>query len=110
MVTEEIISILVERFLQCSSKTLQRKRIQKLRQDRNITQELLADELGVSHNHLGKIEKGTRGTSVNLLIEMSEYFNVPTDYILFGRMDTLKIKSTLHTVITQLSEIEKLVS
>lgn len=41
---------------------------------------------------------------------MSEYFNVPTDYILFGRMDTLKIKSTLHTVITQLSEIEKLVS
>ena len=86
------------------------KRIQKLRQDRNITQELLADELGVSHNHLGKIENGTRGTSVDLLIEMSEYFNVPTDYILFGRMDTLKIKSTLHTVITQLSEIEKLVS
>lgn len=33
------------------------KRIQKLRQDRNITQELLADELGVSHNHLGKLKK-----------------------------------------------------
>lgn len=86
-------------------------RIQKLRKEHNITQEYLADELGISLNHLGRVERGKKGASVDLLIEMSEYFNVSADYLLLGKPDNNReIKDTIHKVVTQLRELEKMIS
>ena len=86
-------------------------RIQRLRKEKDITQEYLAYELGVSVNHLSKIEQGIRGTSVDLLIDMSEFFCVSTDYILLGKADKSSIiVNKLHSVATQLTEIEKMIS
>lgn len=87
------------------------KRIQYLRQDRGLTQESLADGLGVTAGHLNKIEKGTKGTSMDLLIDMTEYFDVSSDYILFGkRKENKEIIESIHSVIGQLREIEKRIS
>lgn len=86
-------------------------RILELRQERSMTQENLADILGISAQHLGKVERGVKGASVDLLIDMSEFFCVSTDYILLGKTDKSSIiVNKLHSVATQLTEIEKMIS
>jgi transcriptional regulator with XRE-family HTH domain len=40
------------------------KRVAKLRRERDLTQEQLAEKAGVSRNHIADIELGTRNTGV----------------------------------------------
>ena len=46
---------------------------------------LMADELNISYEHYKKIENGAHGCSIALLLDISEYFDVSTDYLLTGR-------------------------
>ena len=59
------------------------KRIAKLRKERGLTQDQLAEKLNISTSNLGKLERGLQGVSIDLLIEIGFFFNVSTDYILF---------------------------
>ena len=61
-------------------------RIKKLRKQKGLTQEQLADKLNISTSNLGKLERGLQGLSIDLLIELSIFFDVSLDYI-FGRTD-----------------------
>lgn len=56
------------------------KRIQQLRKERELTQEQLAEKLNVSQNTIAKIESGLRRSSIDFLLEISEFFNVSTNY------------------------------
>ena len=60
------------------------KRIQQLRKERELTQEQLAEKLNVSQNTIAKIESGLRRPSIDFLLEISEFFNVSTSYLVFG--------------------------
>ena len=60
------------------------KRIQKLRKERELTQEQLAEKLNVSQNTIAKIESGLRRPSIDFLLEISVFFNVSTNYLVFG--------------------------
>ena len=60
------------------------KRIQQLRKERELTQEQLAEKLNVSQNTIAKIESGLRRSSIDFLLEISEFFNVSTNYLVFG--------------------------
>ena len=60
------------------------KRIQQLRKERELTQEQLAEKLNVSQNTIAKIESGLRRPSIDFLLEISECFNVSTNYLVFG--------------------------
>lgn len=57
-------------------------RIKSLRTEKGLTQEKLAEALGVSLEHIGKIERGKRTPSLDLVIAMAKFFHVSTDYIL----------------------------
>lgn len=59
-------------------------RIQKLRQERHLTQEQLAEQLHISLVHLGKVEVGKHGCSIDLLTDFAVYFDVSVDYLIFG--------------------------
>lgn len=59
-------------------------RIKALRKKRNMTQTDLANSLHTTVSNIGKIENGFQGFSVDLLIEMRNFFNVPADYLLCG--------------------------
>ena len=61
------------------------KRIQQLRKDRGMIQEDLAPELYISIEHLKKMETGKRRPSFELLVFISEYFDVSIDYLLTGK-------------------------
>ncbi len=51
-------------------------KIKRLRQNNNINQKTLAHELGISPSYLNLIERNRRGLTVNLLLRLSEIFNL----------------------------------
>ena len=53
------------------------RRVRKIRQERNMTQEALAEKLNVSNQHISDIERGLNGMSIPSL-------DTDADYILFG--------------------------
>ena len=84
------------------------KRIRDERAKLGMTQEELADDLNISHGHLNKIEKGKEGCSIDLLLELADYFGVSTDFLLVGkRIDSMEIKARLQGVISNLSDVLK---
>lgn len=57
-------------------------RIRKLRKSKGMNQETLAAFVGVSQQTISKIERDINALGVDLLIQLANYFNVTTDYIL----------------------------
>ena len=60
-------------------------RIKFLRKKNHLSQELLADQLGVSHAYIALLEKGTRNGSNPLLMKMAEYFNIDSNELIHLR-------------------------
>lgn len=60
-------------------------RIQQLRIRFGYSQQQLAKELNIDRSHLSHIESGERGSSIDLLIQFSEFFHVTLDYIIMGK-------------------------
>ena len=56
--------------------------IEKLRKQRRLTQEQLADIIGIGRDTLGRYEAEVTDMKVSVLIALADYFNVTTDYIL----------------------------
>lgn len=77
------------------------KRIQKLRKDKGLTQEQLAERLNLSTVHMAKIETGQRSCSLDVLTEFAMFFNASLDYLVLGKSrkkncgESLKLLSTL---------------
>ena len=61
------------------------KRIKALRKKHGLTQEKLAEQLGIAVNTVARIEIGNRGISIDLAIELAVRFDTTLDYILLGR-------------------------
>lgn len=55
------------------------KKVQKLRRERNLTQEDLAHELGISRVYMGYIEQGRESPSLKLLMKMARKFGVSVE-------------------------------
>lgn len=58
------------------------ERIRKVRKQKCLTQEQLAEACALSTAHIGHIERGTRALSIESLITISNVLNVSTDYLL----------------------------
>lgn len=84
------------------------KRLKQLRRAASLTQEQLADELNVGVNHIGKMEIGRNAPSIDLLIQISDYFEVPLDYLLRGnlRKDGDR-KRIIQSIIRELKKLEQ---
>ncbi len=59
-------------------------RIQQLRKSRGISQEELADRIGVSRQAVSKWESGQTSPDLEKIVLLSDYFEVTTDYLLKG--------------------------
>ncbi|GBK65490.1 helix-turn-helix transcriptional regulator [Paenibacillus sp. FSL R5-0527] len=58
------------------------KRIRDLREDRDLTQQQLADYLNISQATYSRYESGNLDVPSSVLIKLSEFYNVSIDYIL----------------------------
>lgn len=64
-------------------------RIAALRKNAGLSQAALASRIGVSPSAVGMYEQGRREPSGDLLIALSQQFNVSVDYLLTGRKQAL---------------------
>jgi transcriptional regulator with XRE-family HTH domain len=60
------------------------RRVRAQRKALELTQEELAVELGVTHQHVSRIEGGHAVPSLELLVRLSRKLGVSTDYLLTG--------------------------
>ena len=60
-----------------------RKYLKELREERKMTQQAIADYLGISQNYYANIENGERPKSLDLVYvsKLAELFNVSVDWI-----------------------------
>lgn len=65
-------------------------RIQKLRKSRGISQEELADRIGVSRQAVSKWESAQSVPDLEKIILLSDYFETTTDYLLKGTAPALE--------------------
>lgn len=61
---------------------MQYKNIRALREDRDLTQKQLSEFLHCSQQVYSNYELGQRDIPTYILIQLSEFYNVSTDYIL----------------------------
>ena len=83
-------------------------RIRELRKNRGMNQEALASFIGVSQQTISKIERNTDSLSVDILIRLSDQFNVTTDYLL-GLSDEKRNINTQRRVRDKLEEYHEFV-
>lgn len=60
------------------------KRVQRLRKEKGLSQEQLAEKLNVSQNTIAKIESGLRRPSIDFLIELSMFFKTSMSFLVLG--------------------------
>ena len=83
------------------------ERIKRLRTSRELTQEQLAEKINVSRTYIAKIENGLQTGSIEIAIELAEFFNVSLDFLLLEKGNRhIGRKQRLGMAIDILSELE----
>lgn len=57
-------------------------RIRDLREDNDLTQQNVADAIGITQRKYSYIETGVQQLTAEILIKLSELYNVSIDYLL----------------------------
>ncbi|MGN1130415.1 MAG: helix-turn-helix domain-containing protein [Ruminococcus sp.] len=60
------------------------KGLKKIRKIKHLSQQKVAFDLNISREALSYYENGKREPSLNLLLKMSDYFNVSINYLITG--------------------------
>ena len=87
-------------------------RMRQIRRAYRMTQEKLADTLGVSVNYLGEVERGRKPLSRSLADQFCQYFHVSYDYLYHGSTAPAKnqvrekatYKAADHIILNQLRD------
>ena len=80
------------------------KRIKDLRKKRKLTQAELSDSINIGQSTLANFENGKRTIPVDIVIQLAQFFNVSTDYLL-GLSNSPNMREIIHG--EQLSSEEK---
>lgn len=85
-------------------------RIKELRLEKKLTQQALAKQLGINQTSLSKIENGASTPDALLLTDLSRFFHVTTDYILFLSKERLTADSLLADNMCNLKKYQHLIT
>jgi len=66
------------------------EKLRALREKQGMTQHQLADKLGFSQVHLANLELGKKKPNVELLLKLSEFFEVTVDELVKDSMDIME--------------------
>jgi len=67
-------------------KNISGQRLRKIRQSRNLSLKDVADALGTTKSTIGNIEREVKPASLEMVINLADFFNVSLDYLV-GRSD-----------------------
>ncbi|MDD4371967.1 MAG: helix-turn-helix transcriptional regulator [Anaerostipes sp.] len=65
------------------------KKLLILRKEKGLSQEKLAEQIGVSRQAISKWELGTAIPDTENIVQISEFFRVPIEYLLLDSIDTI---------------------
>ena len=57
-------------------------RIRDLREDHDLTQQQIADAIGITQRKYSYLETGTQQLTAELLIKLADFYHVSIDYLL----------------------------
>lgn len=69
-----------------------KNRIKDLREDHDLTQQQLADAIGITQRKYSYIETGTQPLVDELLVKLADFYGVSIDYILMQTSNPLRYK------------------
>lgn len=78
--------------------------LKELRKEKNITQEQLAEELGVSGRTVSRWETGNNMPDISILIEISEFYDVSIPEIVSGERKSENMNDETKKVAESLSD------
>ncbi len=82
------------------------RRLKECRELIGMTQEELAEMVGVEKQHISRIERGVRACSIDLLVIFASTLHISTDYLLLGvSIDKEIFRKQLSEMAFQLSMI-----
>lgn len=64
------------------------KRVVELRKANGITQEMMAEHLGISIDHYARMERCERYWSLEVMAEIGVFLNTSMDYLVYGKKQT----------------------
>lgn len=85
------------------------KRLRELRELNKMTQQELADFLGVSANTIGQYERGSREPNINNLIMLANQFDVSVDYLVendIGCENLIYVSNEIKDLIETISNFD----
>lgn len=59
-----------------------KNRIKDLREDHDLTQQQIADTIGITQRKYSYLETGTQQLTDEILVALANYYNVSIDYLL----------------------------
>ena len=78
--------------------------LKELRKEKNLTQEQLAEELGVSGRTVSRWETGSNMPDISILIEISEFYDVSIPEIVSGERKSESMNEESKKVAESLSD------
>ena len=89
------------------------ERLAAIRKSRHMTQDAVAEHLGITVKHVSHVERGISSYSISALADFCELFDVSLDYIVFGRSNDALLSRLPKSLLDFLNtsdeiEIEKL--
>lgn len=78
-------------------------RIAEVRRSHKVTQEALAEMLGVSPKHISHVENATSCLSLKNLMQFCTVFNCSLDYLIFGKQNNKALSKLPDEIITLLN-------
>ncbi len=85
-------------------------RIKELRLEKKLTQQALAEQLGINQASLSKIECGVSTPDALLLADLSRFFHVTTDYILLLSEERLTADYLMADNMSNLKKYQHLIT
>ena len=91
------------------------ERISQLRIKNKLTQEKAANALNIDQSYYGRIETGKKGCSVDLFIQLSEFFHVSLDALILGMEPDIpqesernvRLKADIADLIDRLAQLKE---
>ena len=81
--------------------------IKQLRMNHGLTQSQLAEYFNISLDSIRSMEQGRRSLTVEMLINYSEFFNVPINYLVYGKDNNEAIRKSIKTIKEELDFLER---
>ena len=78
--------------------------LKELRNERNYTQEQLAEKFGVSRRTISRWETGSNMPDLDLLVEMADYYDVDLRELLDGERKSEKMDKELEETVLKVAD------